>query len=95
MGYMLDRRHTTFQQKKSEQLADDPGTLLLRDNRSDYYLTNIGLAHFFCRQEYFELLKGFSLIDPCLTTYYLPREEAQRRGYAEYLQSMWIVYAVK
>jgi SAM-dependent methyltransferase len=95
VGYMLDREHTTFQQKKSEQLAHDPGTLLLKDNRSNYYLTNIGLAHFFCREEYFDLLPGFSIIDPCLTTYSLPQEEAQRRGYTEYLQSMWTIYAVK
>lgn len=95
VGYMLDQGHTTFRQKKSEQLPDDPGTFLLRDNRSDYYLTNIGLAHFFSRDEYFELLQGFSTIDPSLTTYFLPKEEAQRRGYDVYLQSMWCVYAVK
>jgi SAM-dependent methyltransferase len=95
VGYMLDQGHTTFQQKASEQLPDDPGTLMLNDNRSGYYLTNIGLAHFFSREEYYELLRGFSVIDPCLAAYYLPKEDAKRRGYAEYLQSMWIVYAVK
>jgi SAM-dependent methyltransferase len=95
VGYMLDQGHSTFQQEKSEQLPDDPGTLLLHDNRSNFYLTNIGLAHFFSREEYFTLLEGFSVIDPCLTTYYLPREEGQKRGYDTYLQSMWIVYAVK
>jgi hypothetical protein len=41
------------------------------------------------------LLKGCSVIDPCETTYELPREEAQRRGYDHYRQAMWIVYAVK
>jgi len=40
-------------------------------------------------------LTGFSVVDPCLTTYYLPREEAAKRGYDEYLQSMWTVHAVK
>ncbi len=95
IGYMLDQGHTTFQQKKSEQLAEDPGTLILQDGKSGYFLTNIGLSHFFSKDEYFELLKGFSVIDPCLTTYYLPKEEAERRGYKEYLQSMWIVYAIK
>src|SRR5262249_39593080 len=95
VGYMLDRRHTTFQQKQAEQLPDDPGSLLLQDNRSNFYLTNIGLTHFFAREEYDVLLKGFSVVDPCLTTYYLPREEAQKRGYDTYLQSMWTVYAVK
>jgi SAM-dependent methyltransferase len=95
VGYMLDQGHTTFQQKKSEQLTDDPGSLSLHDNRSNFYLTNIGLAHFFSREEYAVLLKGFSVVDPCLTTYYLPREEARKRGYDSYLQSMWTVYAVK
>ena len=41
------------------------------------------------------LLAGFRTVDPCLTTYYIPRAEAAKRGYAEYLQSMWTVYAVK
>ena len=95
VGYMLDQGHSTFQQKKAEQLSDDPGSLLLQDQRSNFYLTNIGLAHFFSREEYEILLKGFSVIDPCLTTYYLPREEARKRGYETYLQSMWTVYAVK
>ena len=95
VGYMLDQGHSTFQQSKAAQLRDDPGSLLLRDDRSNFYLTNIGLAHFFSREEYDVLLKDFSVIDPCLTTYYLPREEAQKRGYEIYLQSMWTVYAVK
>ena len=95
VGYMLDQGHSTFQEKNAEQLPDDPGSLRLQDNRSNFYLTNIGLAHFFSREEYDVLLKDFSVIDPCLTTYYLPREEAQKRGYATYLQSMWTVYAVK
>lgn len=95
VGYMLDQGHSTFQQKRAEQLPDDPGSLLLQDNRSNFYLTNIGLAHFFSREEYAVLLKDFTVVDPCLTTYYLPREEAQRRGYETYLQSMWTVYAVK
>ena len=95
VGYMLDRGHTVFRQKKSQQLPDDPGSLVLQDRRSGYYLTNIGLSHFFSREEYFDLLKGFSVIDPCLATYYLPKEDAARRGYGGYQQSMWIVYAVK
>jgi len=95
VGYMLDAGHSTFQRKQAEQLADDPGSLMLTDGGSKIHLTNIGLAHFYRREEYFELLKGFSMVDPCLTTYYLPKEEAKRRGYDEYLQSMWTVYAVK
>ncbi len=95
VGYMLDAGHTVFQQKKSAQLPDDPGTLVLQDGRSKIYLTNIGLSHFYERDELLSLLDGFSIVDPCLTTYYLPAEEANKRGYPSYLQSMWTVYAVK
>lgn len=95
VGYMLDAGHSTFLAKRGEQLQDDPGSVYLNDGSSKLHLTNIGLAHFFTRDELLELLSGFSLVDPCLTTYYLPREEARKRGYDEYLQSMWTVYAVK
>lgn len=95
VGYMLDAGHTVFQTKKSEELAGDPGTLLLNDGSSKIYLTNIGLAHFFKKQELIDLLNGFAVVDPCLTTYYIPKSEAKRRGYSEYLQSMWTVYAIK
>ena len=95
VGYMLDAGHTVFQEKQSEQLKEDPGTLCLADGSSKIHLTNIGLSHFYRKQEIIDLLDGFSTVDPCLTTYYLPREEAQKRGYAEYLQSMWTVFAVK
>jgi SAM-dependent methyltransferase len=95
VGYMLDVGHTTFQQKQAEQLAEDPGSLYLADGSSKIHLTNIGLAHFFNRDEFADLFEGFTTIDPCLTTYYLPRDEAKKRGYGEYLQSMWTVYAVK
>ena len=95
VGYMLDVGHTVFQEKQARQLKDDPGTLILSDSGSKLYLTNIGLSHFYRKEELHDVLSGFSLVDPCLTTYYLPKEEARKRGYAEYLQSMWIVYAVK
>ena len=95
VGYMLDAGHTTFQRKQFEQLPDDPGSLYLADGSSRIHLTNIGLAHFFTRDEFRNLLPGFSIVDPCLTTYYLPAREARKRGYDEYLQSMWTVYAVK
>jgi ubiquinone/menaquinone biosynthesis C-methylase UbiE len=95
VGYMLDQGHTVFQQNRGAQLPGDPGSLHLADGSSRIHLTNIGLAHFFSKDEYHELLSGFRIIDPCLTTYYLPREEAKKRGYQEYLQSMWTVYAVK
>lgn len=95
VGYMLDVGHTVFQGKQGEELPDDPGTLMLSDNSSKFYLTNIGVSHFFRAPEIVELLDGFSVVDPCLTTYYLPRAEAEKRGYREYLQSMWTVYALK
>jgi SAM-dependent methyltransferase len=95
VGNMLADGHTTFQQKKAQQLAEDPGSLYLADGSSKIHLTNIGLAHFFARDEFAGLLAGFEVIDPLLQTYQLPREEAKRRGYDEYLQCMWTVFAVK
>jgi len=95
VGYMLDVGHTTFIEKTQEQISDDSGSLYLADGTSKIHLTNIGLAHFFRREEFIQLLPGFSVVDPCLTTYYLPRHEARKRGYEEYLQSMWTVFAVK
>jgi len=95
VGYMLDAGHTVFHEKQAEQIEDDPGTLVLGDGSSKIHLTNIGVSHFYRKEEYFDLLDGFSVIDPCLTTYYLPRDEARKRGYDEYLQSMWTVYAIK
>jgi hypothetical protein len=52
-------------------------------------LTNIGLAHFFAKDEFQEYFKGFETVDPCLTTYYLPASEAKKRGYDQYQQAMW------
>ena len=96
VGYMLDVNHTVFVERSSEELEDDRGTLMLEDAaQSCVYLTNLGLSHFYRRDEIIDLLKGFSVVDPCLTTYTLPREEARRRGYVEYVQSMWTVYAIK
>jgi SAM-dependent methyltransferase len=94
-GYMLGEGHSVFASPRGEQLADDPGTVMLADPRSKVYLTGIGLSHFFAAGEFAALLEGFSIVDPCLTTYYLPRSEARKRGYDQYLQSMWAVYAVK
>jgi len=95
VGHVLADAHTTFQKLKSTQLADDPGSLQLEDGSSKIHLTNIGLAHFFAKDEFAKLLPGFSVVDPCLTTYYLPKAEAKKRGYDEYLQAMWTVVAIK
>jgi SAM-dependent methyltransferase len=95
VGNMLGTGHTTFQHRNGEQLAEDPGSLYLADGTSRIHLTDIGLAHFFSREELEKLLAGFTTVDPLLNTYALPREEARRRGYDEYLQSMWTVYAIK
>lgn len=95
VGYMLDRGHTVYKKRKAEELKDDSGTLVLKEGRSRFYLTNIGLSHFFAKSEFARLLPGFKIVDPCLATYHIPRDEARRRGYDEYRQSMWIVYAVK
>lgn len=95
VGYLLDVGHTVFEQQQAQQLPDDPGTLDLREGRSPLYLTNLGLCHFFRREELRELLDGFAVVDPGLATYELPREEARRRGYDAYRQSMWTVYAIR
>ena len=94
-GHMLEKQHTVFQQHAGEQLPDDPGTLQLEEGGSNFYLTNIGLSHFFDADELRELLPGWTVVDPCLTQYELPRSEAEKRGYAHYRQSMLAVYAIK
>ena len=95
VGHMLEQGHTVFQQHADEQLEDDPGTLMLEEGGSNIYLTNIGLSHFFTKDEVRELLPGWSVVDPCLSQYEIPQSEAQKRGYESYLQSMLIVYAIK
>jgi SAM-dependent methyltransferase len=95
VGNMLGRNHTIYRAKEGQDLDGDPGTLILDDGTSKIHLSDIGLSHFFSKEEYDGLLGGFSVVDPCLSEYELPREEAARRGYDTYLQSMWTVYAVK
>jgi SAM-dependent methyltransferase len=95
VGHMLDQGHTVFQEHADEQLEDDPGTLMLEEGGSNVYLTNIGLSHFFTKAEFGDLLPGWSVVDPCLSQYEIPRSEAEKRGYERYLQSMQIVYAIK
>ena len=94
-GHMLERAHTVFQEHRDDQLPEDPGTLRLEQGGSNFYLTNIGLSHFFDADEVRELLSGWSVVDPCLIQYELPRSEASKRGYAHYRQSMLAVYAIK
>jgi SAM-dependent methyltransferase len=94
-GHMLERAHTVFEQHADEQLAADPGTLQLEEGGSNFYLTNIGLSHFFAAGEVRDLLPGWSVVEPCLIQYELPRSEAAKRGYEHYRQSMLAVYAIK
>lgn len=95
VGHMLEQQHTVFQRHKGEQLESDPGTVQLDEGGSKFHLTNIGLSHFFAKDEIERLFDGFSIVEPCLSQYEIPPSEAQRRGYPSYLQSMLIVYAVK
>jgi SAM-dependent methyltransferase len=97
VGHMISNQHSTYLAKKHQENPADPGTLDLETDASPgkVHLESIGLAHFFAKEEYADLLKGCSVIDPCETTYELPGEEAKRRGYDYYRQAMWIVYAVK
>jgi SAM-dependent methyltransferase len=95
VGHMLADAHSTFQKMKGHQLPDDPGSVFLNDGSSKIHLTNIGLTHFFSKDEYAELLPGFSVVDPCMTSHYLPKAEARKRGYDEYLQAQWTVVAIK
>jgi ubiquinone/menaquinone biosynthesis C-methylase UbiE len=97
IGHMLSRNHSTYQLNISKADEIEPGTLLLeyKNHKGKINLESIGLAHFFDKKEYEFLLSGCSVIDPCETTYELPKEEAIRRGYDSYCQAMWVVYALK
>lgn len=95
VGHMLEQGHTVFQKKSGAQLAEDPGTVQLDEGGSKFHLTNIGLSHFFTKDEIHRLFDGFSIVEPCLSQYEIPPSEAKNRGYDSYLQSMLVVYAVK
>ena len=95
VGYMLADGHSLYRQKANQQVEGDPGSLHLADGSSKIHLSNIGLAHFFKKEEFAELLPGFSVVDPCLVTYDLPLEESRKRGESEYRQAMWALYAIK
>ena len=95
VGHMLEKGHTVFQAHEDDQEADDPGTLVLEEGGSNIYLTNIGLSHFYDKDEVRSLLPGWTTVDPCLLQYEIPVDEAKKRGYDHYRQSMLVVYAVK
>jgi SAM-dependent methyltransferase len=95
VGHMLEQGHTVFERHAAEQEADDPGTLILEEGGSNIYLTNIGLSHFFTKDEVRSLLPGWVTVDPCLLQYEIPVDEARKRGYEHYRQSMLVVYAIK
>ena len=95
-GYMLSEHHTVFQANRKEELGDDPGTLVLESQSGEqFHLENLGVSHFFSKTELLSLLADFSQADVLHTTYELPAEEAARRGFDYYLQSMWTVYAIR
>ena len=97
IGHMLSVNHSTYKTNKGYFEEIEPGTLVLESKiaSSKINLESIGLSHFFSKNEYHTLLEGCSIIDPCEITYELPSEEAARRGYKNYCQAMWNVYAVK
>jgi SAM-dependent methyltransferase len=95
VGHMLEQGHTVFRKHAGDERQDDPGTLVLEEGGSNVYLTNIGLSHFFTKDEVRTLFSGWSVVDPCLSQYEIPRSEAEKRGYESYLQSMLIIYAIK
>ncbi|WP_454021059.1 class I SAM-dependent methyltransferase [Azospirillum sp. Marseille-Q6669] len=97
VGYMLSDRHTTYLDHRGDQNPTDPGTVRLESQAGGgrIGLETIGLAHFFSKEEFAELLPGFRTVDACHSSYELPREEADRRGVSSYVQGMWIVYATK
>lgn len=95
VGHMLERGHTVYGRRSSEELGEDPGTLQLDEGGSRFYLTNIGLSHFFSADEISELFADWSSVDPCLLQYELPSAEARKRGYEHYRQSMLVVHAIK
>ena len=95
MGLQGGRSRTCRFRGRLRRRLGLPRPAVCCSRHSTSHLSNIGLSHFFAKEEFAALLKGFAEVDPCLSEYYLPREEARRRGYDEYLQSMWTVYAVK
>jgi len=99
VGYMLSRSHSLFGlESAGAAVTYDPGSFILRERgerASGFHLGNIGLSHFFAREEFAALLAGFATVDPCMSDYEIPREEARRRGLERYVQGMWTVYAVK
>ncbi|MBT3784386.1 class I SAM-dependent methyltransferase [bacterium] len=95
VGYMLSSQHQVFQDRKKDELEEDPGTLILNDGGSAFQMNNLGLSHFFNKEEFTQYLKGFHIVDPCEVIYDLPLEESKRRGFNSFRQTMWNLYAIK
>lgn len=95
-GYMESTGSSVFLKNRANQLPEDHGTIILQDSKSkEYELGAIGLCHFFSLGEICEYLKEFTVVDPSIVSYFLPQEEANRRGYLELGQMFWAVYAIK
>ncbi len=96
VGYMLDRECSVYKRNCNSEEKGDRGTINLQEKGSSkVYLQNLGVTHFYDKDELEYLLRDFSQVDCCLAQYEIPKDEALRRGYKHYLQSMWIVSAMK
>lgn len=91
IGHVLDEDCTVYQNRE----CPDASVNFNDNTKPEFYLTNLGYSHFFNKKELVDSLQGFSVIDLSKVTFYLPEEEAKRRGFKEYLQSMWSIYAIK
>lgn len=98
VGYSLSAAHPVYRAHLSDQVEDDPGTVVLCDPRLPGRLPGIGRTHFFEAAEFSALAALLPFRIECLpVTFALPRDEAARRGYAaaEYVDRFLVVYGVK
>lgn len=65
-----------------------------KDESTGYHLTDFQ-THFFTEEEYDKILPPFSVKDVHSLEYYLPREEAERRGYEWYKNVFFLLYCIK
>ena len=90
VGYMLNVFDDTIRQGKR---TDGPDTVIFSTGPSGH-LQNIGLPHFFAKDEIKEYLPNFTV--ECLnTTFEMPADECHRRNCDQYTNSFYTVYAVK